>query len=277
MKPVWGCESGLNPSTNSEVTEEDAARSRESKQLIRAGLQRFVDIWKGGCHRSQAYRSRMEAYVQYWVDIITELRSDDPPQAPTTLVYGFWPTTQWTTAHPPPPPAPDEVRRQRDLANATPEDERPDPWCGPLRRRPRPAFNPYRDALVGNFVLIRPNDTTIYPVWMGRVLAPAVRDARSPHHGKCQIRYWRPARGSRVMTDRERYRRCWDVKWEHDGSDDAVQWVDCTSILYGSSPKVNFAETSLRKIPRLDADNAKAILADSHAASEAAGDVRHAG
>ena len=94
MKPVWGCERGVIPSTNSEVTEEDAARSHEKKHFIRAGLQKYVDIWRGGCHRSEAYRGRMEAYVQYLVGIKTELHSEDPPLAPRTLVYGFWPTIE---------------------------------------------------------------------------------------------------------------------------------------------------------------------------------------
>jgi hypothetical protein len=48
LKPVWGVENGVNPSTNEEVTVEDAGRSRAKKHFIRDGLLQFVDIWKEG-------------------------------------------------------------------------------------------------------------------------------------------------------------------------------------------------------------------------------------
>jgi hypothetical protein len=60
---MWGVESGVNLSTNEEVTVEDVGRSRAKKHFIRDGLLRFVDIWKGGCERSAAYREKMAAYV----------------------------------------------------------------------------------------------------------------------------------------------------------------------------------------------------------------------
>jgi hypothetical protein len=164
LKLVWGVESGVNPSTNEEVTVEDAGRSRAKKHFIRDGLLRFVDIWKGGCERSAAYREKMAAYVQYWEDIIAELEAEIAPQAPTTLQFGFWPSIDWTRTHVPDPPTASEIAQDVAEANTTPDDVSPDPWCGPIGRRSRAAFNRYRDVLVGHFVLVRPEDPHIHPV-----------------------------------------------------------------------------------------------------------------
>jgi hypothetical protein len=152
----------------------------------------------------------MAAYVQYWEDIITKLEAETTPQAPTTLQFGFWPSTDWTRTHVPDPPTASEIARDVAEANAIPDDVSPDPWCGPVGRRPRVAFNRYRDVLVGHFVLVRPEDPHIHPVQYGRVIQPPHLNRSSQWYGMFQIRYWRPVRGTRDLSKRERYeyRRC---------------------------------------------------------------------
>ena len=54
-------------------------------------------------------------------------------------------------------------------SDITPEDDpKPCPYCGPVKSRPKPSFNPYRDVLLGDFVLCRPCDKHCLPVWLGR-------------------------------------------------------------------------------------------------------------
>lgn len=105
--------------------------------------------------------------------------ADDPPSSPSTL---------------------DKVWKERDLDNATPKDEVPNFWCGSLRKQQRPAYNPYRDALGRNFFLVRLDDSVIYLIWMGRVFATAMRDARSIYSGWYQMRYGRPTKRDRKLT-----------------------------------------------------------------------------
>ena len=75
LMKLKGVESGVNPSTN-EVTVEDAGKSRAKKHFIQDGLLWFIDIWKGRCERSAAYREKMATYAQYWEDIIAELEAE---------------------------------------------------------------------------------------------------------------------------------------------------------------------------------------------------------
>jgi hypothetical protein len=246
LKPVWGVESGVNPNTNEEVTVEDAGRSKAKKHFIRDGLLRFVDIWKGGCERSAEYREKMAAYVQYW--------------APTTLQFGFWPSTDWTRTHVPDPLTASEIARDIAEANATPDDVSPDPWCGPVGRRPRAAFNRYRDVLVGHFVLVRLEDPHIHPVRYGRVIQPPHLNRSSEWYGMFQIRYWKPVRGTRDLSKRERYENCWSARWEYDCSVQALQWVQCSDVLYASPPYSNFTDRKRRKIPEADAQEARRVL-----------------
>ena len=43
-------------------------------------------------------------------------------------------------------------------------------YCGPKNKQPGHTYNPWRDVLVGDFVLVRPSDPLLFPVWMGRAL-----------------------------------------------------------------------------------------------------------
>ena len=47
------------------------------------------------------------------------------------------------------------------------DDPEPYPYCGPAKSWPRPRFDPYRDVLLGDFVLCRPCDGHCLPVWLG--------------------------------------------------------------------------------------------------------------
>ena len=53
-------------------------------------------------------------------------------------------------------------------SDTTPEDDpEPYPYCGPTKLQPRPRFNPYRDVLLGDFVLCHPCDRHRLPMWLG--------------------------------------------------------------------------------------------------------------
>ena len=69
------------------------------------------------------------------------------------------------------------------MANNTPEDDpEPYPFCGPAKDRPRPNFNPYRDVLLGDFILCRPSHNNHVPVWLGRALT-CVDNAPGDNYG----------------------------------------------------------------------------------------------
>ena len=48
------------------------------------------------------------------------------------------------------------------------DDLEPYPYCGCAKSQPKPHFNPYRDVLLGDFVLCRPYNEHHLPVWLGR-------------------------------------------------------------------------------------------------------------
>ena len=53
--------------------------------------------------------------------------------------------------------------------DTTPEDDpEPYPYCGPVKLWPKPRFNPYRDVLLGDFVLCCLCDRHRLPVWLDR-------------------------------------------------------------------------------------------------------------
>jgi hypothetical protein len=95
----------------------------------------------------------------------------------------------------------------------TPEDDpEPYPFCGPAKERPRPNFNPYRDVLLGDFVLCRPSHNNHLPVWLGRALT-CVDNTSGDNYGWFIVEWWTPMKdkweGKRALA-----RECWTRQWE---------------------------------------------------------------
>ena len=95
------------------------------------------------------------------------------------------------------------------------EDVLPEPYCGPKNQQPGHIYNPWRDVLVGDFVLVRPSDPLLFPGWMGRALTTIVRHENDTNYGNCLLQWWRPDRGGKhCVDDKHRYTNCWNSSWK---------------------------------------------------------------
>ena len=54
--------------------------------------------------------------------------------------------------------------------DTTPKDDSKDPFHVIKRDKPKESCNPYRDVLLGDFILVCPPHTNIYLMWIGRAL-----------------------------------------------------------------------------------------------------------
>ncbi|CAM6098471.1 unnamed protein product [Calypogeia fissa] len=101
-----------------------------------------------------------ETLSSYWKGILGILKTEGIQHRQgdfEDLVHGFWPISQWRNNVP------------RGYRNVACELESTQPYCGPLKDKPRQAYNPRFDICVGQFVLVRPHekDMDTYPVHMG--------------------------------------------------------------------------------------------------------------
>ena len=71
------------------------------------------------------------------------------------------------------------------------DDPEPYPYCGLAKSRPKPSFNPYRDVLLGDFVLYRPCDGHRLLVWLGRI-SSTVDLSSSINYGTFVVEWWTP-------------------------------------------------------------------------------------
>ena len=189
-----------------------------------------------------------------------ELHRPTPP-APPSLLEGFWPNTDWTTSA---PPLNDHRGKFHPMdIDVTPEDVVPEPYCGPKNEQPGHTYNPWRDVLVGDFVLVRPSDPLLFPVWMGRALTTVVRHENDTNYGNCLLQWWRPDRGGKhCVDDKHRYTNCWNSSWKIE--DREPEWVACSSVLYSSRPRANTTDDSIKKISKRDAKAAMANLEEAN-------------
>ena len=124
------------------------------------------------------------------------------------------------------------------------EEEDPEPYCGPANEALRESFNPWIDIRPGSWVLLRPEDPAVCPVWQGRALSDVYRDEGTPNYGKFFVQYWRPDNSEQTME--LRYRNCWYGKWVIENT--PPTWVDASAVVYATwSKRVN---PKSRTIPR---------------------------
>ena len=146
FKPMWGSEVP-NSTRNQVKARETAAKATENKKFMKSGLQKYIEYWRNGMAKCEGFAAAFRPYVDYWTCVLAEL--DKPlPVTPPELVEGFWPSHDWRVIQA-------EVPCSRCLSlivddDVTPEDEEPEPYCGPTNEAPETPFNPWRDICSGS-------------------------------------------------------------------------------------------------------------------------------
>ena len=177
---MWGSE--VPNSTGNQVeARETAAKATENKKFMKLGLQKYIEYWRNGMTKCKGFAATFGPYVDYWTHALAEL--DKPlPVTLLELVEGFWPCHDWRVFQ-------YEVSRPRCSSlivdeDVTPKDEEPKPYCGLANKAPETPFNPWRGIRLGSWVLLRPEDPLIYPVWQERAVSVVCREQGDVNLGK---------------------------------------------------------------------------------------------
>ena len=175
--------------------------------------------------RDAIYAKDMAAYIHYWKRLHLEITCHVPP-TPVELQEGFWPMTNWQHDH--------ACCMSSGVGfdvtpNTTPEDDlEPYPYCGPAKSRSRLYLNPYRDVLLGNFVLCHPCDKHRLPMWLGRA-SSAVDLSPVSNYGTFVVEWWTPMyskKEPKSLVAMECWTRQWTPKVTH------PQRMSVTAVLY---------------------------------------------
>ena len=134
------------------------------------------------------YAKDMAGYVHYWEQIYSEI-TGPALLTPTLLQEGFWPMTNWQQDQ----ACSMSFGVQHDVSpDTTPEDDpEPYPYCGSTKAWPKPCFNPYRDVLLGDFVLCQPYNRHRLPVWLSHAKSTIELSAGS-NYGTFVVEWWTP-------------------------------------------------------------------------------------
>ena len=240
FKPMWGSE--VSPSTGNQVkARETAAKATENKKFMKSGLQKYIEYWRNGMAKCEGFATAFGPYVDYWTRVLAEL---DKPLlvTPPELVECFWPCHDWRViqAKVPRPRCPSLIVDE----DVTPEDEEPEPYCGPANEAPETPFNPWRDIRPGSWVLLRPEDPLICPVWQGRAVSAVCREKGDVNLGKFLFQFWEPKSAERDLA--LIYCDCWSAKWVVEKR--APEWVTVDLVVYATWSKI--MDLRSRTIPK---------------------------
>ena len=202
FRRLWGDE---DPSStgNADKAREKVTKALDKRSFIKSGLQGYIKFWEYGMRESLDFRKDFPPYIDYWNGILAELEKPLPP-TPSALVKGFWPIQDWGSRDPAP-------LCLITCADVTPEDDEPEPYCGSRRERPKDASNPWRDVGSGSWVLLRPSDPEIYPVWLGRACSGVNCERGHADYGKFILQFWEPRNS--FKNHKKKYEDCWSATW----------------------------------------------------------------
>ena len=225
LRPLWGNVVVDCTKKNQEIEVVQAGECLTKQSFIQQGIAKYINVWKSMMARDAMYAKDMAAYVHYWERLYSEITGPVPP-TPTELQEGFWPTTNWQHDHSNSMSAGAGYDVSSDI---TPEDDpEPYPYCGPAKSRPKPSFNPYRDVLLGDFVLCSPCDGHRLPVWLGRA-SSTVDLSPGSNYGTFVVEWWTPMcskKESKSLVARE----CWTRRWTPEVTH--PQRISVTTVLY---------------------------------------------
>ncbi len=78
-----------------------------------------------------------------------------------------------------------------------------DAYVGPLKDKPVPSFDPYKDVKKGMLLLVR-SDIEV-PTWMAMADEDPIFDEKSEHHEKVLVSWWEPVSKAKYPNN---YKNC---------------------------------------------------------------------
>jgi hypothetical protein len=226
LRPLWGNVS-VNPSkANQEKEFMRAKECLEKQRVIKQGVAKYIKVWKSMMRRDALYAQEMSGYVAYWEHLYSEI-TGPLPRNQDVLQEGFWPITDWQQDH---AASSQASTSTSGIPGMTPEDDLESfPFYGPAKERPRPNFNPFRDVLLGDFVLCRPSHKHHLPVWLNQALT-CVDLREGPNYRTFTMEWWTSMKGSKKEGKRAVARECWTRRWSPELT--LPQRISCTSVLF---------------------------------------------
>ena len=109
------------------------------------------------------------------------------------------------------------------------------------------------DVKQGDFVLLLPNDTMIYPIWLAMAISSIDMDSTSTKHKKILLQYWAPCARKSGLSDAEAYARCWTGYWVENKKEKRV-WGNADAIVWAFQKDPPFTRI---KIPKRDQTKAQ--------------------
>lgn len=223
----------------------------KDQEYICQGIKKYIEWWTEGMNKKHAnleFKEFIQPMIIYWENILKTLK-DGISQRDTYLKDGFWPRTRLMEDNV-------EAIMQEKLEEEDMVDEH---YCGPINNKPKTSFKPHIDVKKDLFVLVRPSDENIYPIWLGVALTDVNKDNASTNHLKFLVQYWAPICRSNVSNEEERYRECWTKQWRCNLKDQE-RWEPASVVVWSWRSRKNPKDIKSIKIPSSAAQKAQANL-----------------
>ncbi len=105
------------------------------------------------------------------------------PTQRSTLLEGFWPSNNWKLNY-----AKAELPSIRLVVDS--EDLVMHPYCGLKNLKPTATYTSFEDLDNGNFVLVKPHDPFLVPVWMGKTQSDVAKDDQNEFFKMVKVQLW---------------------------------------------------------------------------------------
>ncbi len=88
------------------------------------------------------------------------------------------------------------------------------PYYGPKNMKSLIAYVPFKDLNVGNFVLMKPHDPDLVPLWMGKVEDDVIKDEKSEYFKMVRAQWWVFVKKQSNLDEWHLHEDCWNGMWK---------------------------------------------------------------
>jgi len=105
------------------------------------------------------------------------------------------------------------------------------PYCGPKNLKLALTYTSFKDLNNGDFVLVRPHDLFLVPVWLAIIQSDIVKDDQNEFFKMVRVQWWVLVKKWSNSDERRLYENCWNDKWQCNLANPKY-WFNIVAIIF---------------------------------------------
>ncbi len=104
-------------------------------------------------------------------------------------------------------------------------------FCGLKNLKLALTYTLFKDLNNGDFVVVRPHDLFLVPVWLARIQSDVVKDDQNEFFKMVRVQWWVLVKKGSKSDEQRLYKNCWNDKWKCNLANPKY-WFNIVAIIF---------------------------------------------